>query len=413
MLRIWAVLLILLVAASGCFYSGTRTHRSADDDTVSIEYSSGRRHLKMKAKGDLELSDDFSKIVGIESGGFVEISERVGLSGKRTVEIRPGEDGELEYRFFRGLRRVDDDRDAREWLENVVADVIQESGLGTEQRARQLLDSEGVAAVLAEARRLRSDHARNLVLGVLLDEAELEPVIVAEIFEFVGDDFDSEYYKAQALDRLLDAEQARGALGDPFFRALDRLGSEYYRAQLLTDVIEDGGSVGTILPELVTAVEELGSEYYRYQLLNSLLDHHGAEEGVITEVLAATHSLGSEYYRAEMISRLLEEPSFDDPMGTLNAIEELGSEHYQTQLLFSVVDGLADASPEMTRFLEVTADLDSEHYKMQVLERLLERDDLSEATLRSTLGIVRERFDNNSYRGRLLDELTGRLFDDA
>lgn len=110
--------------------------------TVSQSRDGGRLEIRMQ---DVRFSDDYSRLVGIDDGGYLEISQR-GPEGRRRLEIDPVSGGGLSRSFFVNGQRSESEAEAEELLQRAL-------------QALREVDHEH-EQVQAEAEQLRREQAR-------------------------------------------------------------------------------------------------------------------------------------------------------------------------------------------------------------------------------------------------------------
>jgi len=335
----------------------------SNDEDHRFEWRSSGCEVKVRFSGKLRFTEDFRTIAGLERDrGFRAIE-----SGPvdRSVEIRPGDDGALRYRYEVDGRERAFDAEGQAWLESVVLQLFRRSGYAANERVQWMLRTGGAEAVFAEMTKMDSDYGRNAYSVALLSQSSADPALQARVLASAAA-WSSDYYKAELLDaltegsrdarvaeagwklvRTLDSDyyatkgiQRLFSLGEPnaaqvevAIAALDGVESDYYRAELLKSISRRAPLEGRTVPLYLKAAERTESDYYRAEMLAALVDRGPLAKEQLLAAIRATSTMKSDYYRSQSLVRIartheLEGDTFDAYMAAADAIK---SSHYHSE----------------------------------------------------------------------------------
>lgn len=391
-------------ASGGSPHSLVSRSTDTDGDRVRVKVSHGWSSLELKLRGEVTLSDDDSEVTGISPEGYFVLTLREGLR-VRKVRVQPGPGGGLEY----SGNAADSEAEARAWVARHLPNLVEESGLWAEERARRLLKTEGVEGVLAAVARHDHDHAKGVYLGVLMDEADLSPADFERMQRLVGEGVESDYHAAAILGRMLEHRVGRGVAGETLFEAIDGIESAYHRAQILKPLA--GRAPEREMSAYLRAVDGIGSDYHRQDVIGHLLDQRELGGAALSEVLSVVRSIDSDHHSAELLrrmsSRIPEHP--EARRAWFEAAAGLGSDYHKAEVLSAAAREARGDDAVLLDVIQASAGIASAHHMAQVLESILEQGDLSQPVLRGLLDTVKQNLNSSYHRGVLLDRITDRL----
>ncbi len=113
------------------------------------------RALKYKARGKFVFSEDDREIASISRGGFLRLEEeRSGVH--RSIEVRPGNGQNLDFKYFKNKARAEFDDAAKIWYQAMLLEFIREANIhGAHIRAKRIFEREGLDALKQEIESIR------------------------------------------------------------------------------------------------------------------------------------------------------------------------------------------------------------------------------------------------------------------
>jgi hypothetical protein len=185
---------------------------------IEFMVSGAGRCMQAVFSGDVTFSPDERDVARLARGAMVYVRERTSRSD-REVTITPGSGGALEYEYADEGRTAAFDAEAREWLANLLPEVIRETGINAKERVARFRKLGGVPAVLSEVARTHSTGAKRAQYEALIDQGGLSTDESESIVRQAGRDLASSDGDLSAVLRKLPrtarlASAASDAVGD-------------------------------------------------------------------------------------------------------------------------------------------------------------------------------------------------------
>lgn len=374
---------------------GNRTH---------LDWSDGWRSLDLRARGRVTLTPDATAVVSLAPRSRLKIRERQGLKVK-SVSIRPGRDGEPEYSYYvYGLRR-EFDEEAEEWLAEVLPAVVDNTGIGAEARARDLLATRGVDAVLDKISEIDSDSTQVLYFKVLFAEGDLDASAFSRVLRHLGSVVSSEYYLAATLKEALDHAHGESLVAPAFFSVIGEIRSDHYRHEVLSRLLKAGDLDDDSQIAVAEAAADMSSDHYRAAVL-SRLAQDGLAVGPATAYLDATSEIRSSVYRQRALQALLKSSAEEDAVvaGVLRQAAGIDSDHYLAALLVELAPEVATRPALRQPFFQTVGEISSDHYRHQALAAVLAPREPAPDVFVATLDVLRDMAGEH-YKSELLTRL--------
>ncbi len=140
-------IILLTVMLLGFQFSPAQTEEVDDEGNVTIVSRNGRtvyrsssngffNDYKLEYRGKITISDDDKDIVDISDGGYFELS-KITFGNRRSIEIRKS-GGRLIKKYYEGRSEVDYEPEGREWLADVLPEIIRNTGIAAESRTARI-----------------------------------------------------------------------------------------------------------------------------------------------------------------------------------------------------------------------------------------------------------------------------------
>ena len=214
------------------------TSISVDNGVYKYKSRRGSNSLDVEYDGRIEFADDDKSIKSISRGGYLRI--RSASFGNRREILAESDNGStINYEYYEGRRRADFDADAKEWLADIILEVVRTTGIGSEARVARFFKNGGVDGVLNEVSDIRSDYVSHIYLQDLLEMDNLKDDDLVKIAGYVPKELKSDYYISEVFkdhgDRFLKSNESIEA----FLSAMNRMSSDYYVSEILSEVLRE------------------------------------------------------------------------------------------------------------------------------------------------------------------------------
>ena len=100
-------------------------------------------------KGKIVVSENDKDITGISPNGYIKIS-KASFGNERIINIESDADGKLSRKYFEGKNEQDYEPSGKEWLADILIDVIRKTGISADQRVKRIYNKKGIEGVLDE-----------------------------------------------------------------------------------------------------------------------------------------------------------------------------------------------------------------------------------------------------------------------
>jgi beta-lactamase regulating signal transducer with metallopeptidase domain len=372
--------------------ASTSLQLSDDTGSFQVSWSDNGYKVSLKGRGRIELSDDDTSIKSISPGGYLTIVEQSGASATR-LEVEPGADGQLRYRYYTGGgwfsrgREQAFDAEGRAWLARFLPEVIRRTGLAAEARVARILARGGPGAVLDEISKIPSDYVKRIYFDTLIAQAELDAAAVQRVLRQAGAEIGSDFELATLLTKLptryLEPEGSRAA----FVEAVRSIGSDFEQRRALNSLLDRGGLTAPVAVAFLETATGIASDFEQAELLIKVAAVHAVDEAVRPAFFAAVDTLGSDFERRRVLSAVLKRGDLSPTI--LRAVLEAGaktsSDFELAELLLAVAK--RGPLPDVARdaFFKAVDEIGSDFEHRRVLDALVKQPGAGQATITAVL----------------------------
>jgi hypothetical protein len=367
-----AIVWVTLLGLAGCsrldFDSLGAEHRSS--------WSDGRRRVDVAVTGEVEFADDDRDVAALSDGGFLVVQESRWMR-KRRVEFSPGPAGAMKREYWVNGQRREYDEGARQWVAEILPEVMRHTTIGARSRAQRVLRRRGPEGVLEEFPRLRGDGVKRVFLEEFYQAARLEAEDLRRAARLVGQEIHSDGERARVLmeaaDLYLAEEQAQGA----FFEAIGKIGSDGDRRRVLVSLAEkERQRWDAALPAFLEVTRRMGSSGDQRQVLLTLLERVVLNQEQVERVVKTAERIDSEGDRRQVLQAVLSKRRLSQEALTrmVQATEGMGSDGEKKQLLLGAIESATADGPLAEAVVKAAQTLGSEGDRAQVLGAALRKD---------------------------------------
>ena len=373
-----------------------------DDGESKVVWSDGNRKVQARMYGKIEFTDTEDDIKSISHEGYFEISERIG-SSKHELEVEPGKDGELRYKYLRNGKKTDFDNEGKEWLAKLLPEIFRETGIGAEQRVARMLKVGGVDAVIDEMELINSDYVTRVYFGELVEQGNLDSSNLNRILKLAAESMKSDYEKAELaitiasfgiddnglvkpyvdLVKTLDSDyEIRRVLSelsmtDPIDNAVladildiaSQMSSDYETAELLIEMAPPSRTDEKLRTAYVNAVRKIHSDYDKHRVLSALGTNYETDNALIVDLLQIASEMSSDYEKAELLIELSRKSGTDAQLylAYLDAAATLDSDYDAKRVLTQIGAAHWEEAGIAEKIMEITARMDSDYEKAELM----------------------------------------------
>ncbi|MDH5474532.1 MAG: hypothetical protein OEX22_02455 [Cyclobacteriaceae bacterium] len=378
---------------------------STDGKHHSIKISkNGLSSFKIDYNGTIEVSDDDKDVKSISSGGFLEISKTV-FGNQRTIRIEPSGSG-LKRKYNVGRQEVEYDPEGKNWLAEILPEVVRSSGVGAKSRVERFYKKGGISAVINELEEIDSDYVEAMYASILLDKSNLSSTEIVEAIGGISDEIHSDYYLSNVLKdnrkKLLKNDETAIA----YFEAIQEIDSDYYASVVLKEGLEQGLYSEKQAEAIVNAAKNIGSDYYMSSVFQEVMKNNEISDEIITVILSATDEIGSDHYQTEVLKDVINRDHLSSEIqkALLEVVGNISSDHYMS-VVFNEMLEKDILENELIGLMEVIKNnMSSDHYANVVLHEMVEGQKMSDQIIKELSEVIGE-MSSDHYASEILKEL--------
>lgn len=349
------------------------------------------RTVQLEMAGEVEFGEDDVTVIHMSPNALLRVEERTGWSGRK-AEVRNGESGKPEVRYYLHGREHPLDEPARAWLASTLLRVIRDSGINAEERAIRILDRGGPTALLQEIDRISSDHSRRRYLLTAMQSGKLQIDDMRRALRSASR-MSSDNEKANLLIEI-SADGLTPDLRASFFDAVDTIGSDHDRRRVISKAVAEAGRDPETMALAARAAERMSSDHDKAEALKQMpLEALLPEARTRQPLLRAAASIQSDHDRSGLLGRILETPSVDGAAAAeiLHIAEGIQSDSDKARLLGEVRSEWLGSAPAKEAWFIAVRSIHSDADRARVLIGYLVRGEATPDSLaqicQSTIGI--------------------------
>ena len=348
-----------------------------------------RANYDLKYKGYIEVSDKDDDITRISKNGYFTVS-RIVFGNPRKIEIRSDENGKLTKKYFEGKTEGNYETKGRQWLSDILPDIVRRTGVGAEHRISRFYNKGGMDALLSEIDEIEdySGAVRNLYYVIAVDKLDLSDSDLARIIPKM-EDVRSNSTKGTLMRNLL---YKYDLSVDNTVRLLETTSTLDYNTER--------ASVLRVLNNKLNQDTRIMGSYF--EIIEDMSIN--SEKGNVLKHLVQTNTLTNKSWY--MLFESLEDFSLEREKGAV--------------LLYSI-PYLPDNESVVEAFIEAVDDMSSHYYvlKGEIMNTLVEEQTGGNKILKGNKSIIlrllatAEDYSSNSQKGLTMRKVNRMLVDDA
>src|SRR5688572_22784031 len=164
-------LFLIFQSALAQDYSVSRNTSIESDRSGTTKWSTstGLSSFNVEYRGKIEIEDDDKDIKSMSDGAYLEISKTV-FGSKRSIVIESIGGGKFKKQYYEGRTLVNWEPGGREWLAEILPEVVRTTTLCAESRVNRFFKQGGTSAVLNEIDKIESDYTKSYYANLLMKQ---------------------------------------------------------------------------------------------------------------------------------------------------------------------------------------------------------------------------------------------------
>jgi len=410
---------------------------------TSFSIISGFNSFKINYKGEIKVSDDDTFIESISPGGFLQI-EKATFGNKRKLLIESGSNGELNYKYNEGFKQKDFDPHGKEWLAEILLDVVRQTGIDAKGRATRFYNRGGIDEVINEMHIISSSYVNRKYFDALF-QMNLKDAEITKSIESIPDVLSSNYETAELLisnrkillqnetmqiaflhavkelsssyetKRVLQASRNfllldKESISNEYFETINEMSSNYEKAEVITNLLKKRELNSAIAYHLFNSMESFSSNYEIKRVMNSIPPMELSDQRTIHSFFAATGNLSSNYELKKVLTYALSTHHFSNEafLAFIRSLNEFSSNYELSETMKHAIPFLPESEEVREKFIAATEHFTSNMELNSVLTSYIKQINLNKSDFVNILKAC-EHFSSNYELAKILKRLVDQL----
>jgi hypothetical protein len=389
------ILIALLSFGSSDFLAQNSITINSNNGKNKISIRNSRGNFKVQCEGEIILSDDDSDIKDISNGGYIEIkNSSFGRSRKIIIEK---EGNKLIRKFYIGWSEKDYYPDGKEWLADILPEVLRSTTVGAKSRVARFYNKGGANKVLSEIKEMDSDYVQSAYLKILLKK-DLSTEETVKTLELASSLIGSDYYLSAILIKNQQLFLKTPQTLDAYIAASKSIGSDFYLTNIVKSIVLDSAISDTQLANLLKICSNINSDHYLSEVLKEVMHKRELNKQNMEQVMILSKSINSDHYKTTILKKALKSKNLskDAYSSFLNSLNDINSDHYTSEVIKELMKNTLDPE-KLSQLLEIIKrNVSSDHYATTIYKKMAMRNDLTEDQLINILSAT-EKISSSSY----------------
>jgi len=365
--------------------------------------------IEARSSGIVRFNADVTGIESISSGGYFELSERVGDTLRR-IRVEPGSNGQLSYSYKLNGNQHEFDGEARAWLSNLLVRLERVTGFAADSRVPALLRKGGPQEVLDEISQLESDYVRQVYFTKMFENATLPAPMLVKALDQARNEISTDYSLAQVLLTIaqrydLNDEAQRTA----FLNGANKLGTDYEHARVLIELLKRPNLSEQIVRGALASAKTIGTDYEKGRILTTLVGLSGFQESEVPSYLDLASSIGTDYEHSRTLMALMEHQKLSPPAVSqvLKSASSIGTDYEKSRILIALSQSHNFDEKQIATYLTLVDSVGTDYERSRDLVSLMEQHKLGNDSVARILAET-AKIGTDYEKARVLTEAAGR-----
>ena len=347
------------------------TIRRAGNGSATFSAKKEGTSTTLSYDGKITFTDDERDIKSITPGGYFRFSKTT-FGNKREIFIQSGPEGTLRRKYYVGRSEEPYEPEGRQWLQEMLPEIIATTGIGAEDRIRRIYAKAGLNGVLAQISKIDNDYARTIYYSRLFALPALKDQDLKGVLAHLNRHLDSDHEKSKLLRQVAPRYLQNGKNTREYLIAVDGLSSDYEKAKVLTYVLQTPAMAPTSFEIVIPAVGRINSDYEQAKVLKAVLAQGQLSPKAHKEVIQVARTISSDYEKNRVLLLLISDPQyvtahFGELLGSINT---LNSDAEKCRALCSLVVKQKLSNQQYLQLFPVVSAVGSSHDKSRTLQKI-------------------------------------------
>lgn len=374
------------------------------DSTIHFYENNLLFSVEVRAKGDVELTDDDRAFKSIPHGGMVIIRDRNWFT-YRELEVRPGASGP-EVSFFVQGHPHEFDEEASYWLASRLPEIARKSGLGARQRIERIIREDGVASAIREIGEARSDRAIQTYANIIASYPDTDPLLLERLIRTVAEEISSSRRLSAILVRLADKHPGDSLVTRSLIIAVENISSSSKQGETLEAIAQHRRLDENSAVAMSRIIEGISSSSVQAEALLMMLKHAVVTKEVGLSYLAVVQGVSSSSKQGSALIGLMQSKptSLAVWMKILEITQGISSSSVQAEVLASFADGCPNEEDLLMTYISTVRFISSSAAQGEALKALLRKEGLAQHVVEETIRFADAEISSSSISRSVSDE---------
>lgn len=355
--------MILLISGISIVSAQNNFHSSKHK--VSFEGLNG--DFNVNFKGNIKVTDNDKGIQSISQGGFLEIEKKT-FGNNRRLNIYPNSSGTLVYEYYEGLTKKNFEPEGRIWMQEILPDIIRNTGIDVEGRVQRFYSKGGINSILAEIKAIESDfvaanYYRVLILQQKLTDSEYKLAIIA-LSRTISSDFE----KSNVFIAASDIYENENRLTEAYLTSVSSISSDFEKSRVLKN-LDIQKLNETQLSYYLNTTNTISSDFEKSNVIKFIVNRTNLPASTILLAIKATEIINSDFEKSSCLIQILSKTTDDKSLVEIfNAVENMNSDFEKSNVLKKSVSKLKTTTPLLDAFFNALNSMNSDFEQGSVLQ---------------------------------------------
>jgi len=381
------------------------------NDTYTYKRKDGFSSLEVNFKGEVQVNDTDTDITSISPGGFLKINQTT-FGNKRTIIMEGGSGGKLSRTYYEGRKEHEFDNEAKQWLSEILIQVIRATGIAAESRVNRIYKKGGSYAVLKEIREINSNSGKGRYFDALLAKPNLKDVGL--IAEKMGAYITSNSTRGSLFRKHAERFMKNEASTKAMFRGISKMTSNTERGSLLKHLIDSYQLTDAHYEGIFDVLRRMTSNTERGSVLRILNDKMSTNPSIINAYGSVINGMTSNTEKSSVLRDLIrEEPKPEIIKMCLNSLMKFTSNTEMGNVLRVAAPYMKGSDELLEAYLLAVRRMTSNTEMGNALHNLLRNNQIKSTNSKVMLLEATRRMTSNTERGNILRKCVDLLNQDS
>jgi len=329
-------------------------------------------------KGDIKVAEDDKSITSISEGGFLEIEKKT-FGNSRKLNIYPNSSGTLVYEYKEGSSKINFEPNGRKWMEEILPDVIRNTGIDIEGRVKRIYTNNGINGILNEIKSIESDfvaskYYRVLITQVSLTDSEFKLAIIA-----LSNTVSSDFEKSNVLSSVSTFYISDNALTEAYLTTVSALSSDFEKSKVLKNLEIENLTENQLINYLHTT-STINSDFEKSGVLRYVLSKKVLTENTFLLTIKVNDDINSDFEKSKNYEVMLSKSPNENILTEIfNAARNINSDFEKGNVLKNAADNIKPSSTSLDAYFQAINSMNSDFEHAGVLKAIIKKYNMDEA----------------------------------